>query len=142
MRCCSCSLAGDVAGDGVDFLLVQQGAGGPAEPFPRAVLAAVAVFKGKRGGSGVEVIHDGEGGRTVVGMDEVEKWPGHEFRVGPAQQRRPCRIEALEDAIEAGDAEQVGRFVEKMEQFVRRRLGVGADHAGCLGIETHPTRPD
>ena len=87
----------------------------------------IAILKGDRGAAAGEFVHFRQRGRAVVGVHEVEEGPGLEFRQRPAQRRLPGRVEPLEPAIKAGDAEQVHRLVEEVVQLFIRRLRPGRE---------------
>lgn len=112
----------DVPGDGINLPQARQRGGRPLQPYPRAVFALVAIFKLDCGCAGGEFAHLHQRRRAIIGMHKVEKCPGLEFLQRPSQGRLPCRVQALEPAIETGDADKVGRVREKMEQLLVRGL--------------------
>ena len=99
--------------DGVDPLLLGHRDRVPEEPFVRAVLATIPVLEGEHVGAGGEATGLGEGRLAVVGMDEVHERLGEQLLDGEPQGARPGGVEALEVAVEPGDAEHVDREPEE-----------------------------
>ena len=60
-----------------------------------------------------------DGGRgAIVGMDELHVGPRQQLGLGPPQHAFPCRIDALEVAVEAGDHEHVEAEREEAVELV------------------------
>ena len=115
-------LRGNVAGDGIDLPPEWRRPGRPLQPFPGAVAASVAVLEADRGGTLGEGVHLRERRCAIVGMHEVEERPRPELRRRPAQNLLPRRIHVLEHAVEPGDAKEVERLLEEVEQLLAARL--------------------
>ena len=120
---------------------------GPLHPPPRAVLVAEAVFHAHGWRAQREPGAAGDGIRRIVGMTQIAHMHGFEFIFAPAEQSRPCRIQAEQITFEIGDCEQVFRDVPNSIALQRAlfnfRLQPLADraqlgfHAGARLVRQH-----
>jgi len=110
---------------------VRQRARVQLEPAYRAVDADEAALESD------DVLAGGQMGERVasalhvVRMHELQERPRHELLARVAQHALERRVQPLEVAVEAGDAEQVGREIEELAQLVIRR---GHRHAASMTL--------
>ncbi len=100
---------GDVSSDREDRPLRGDGPGAPLEPavVPAAVAKPIAKLDDRPARR--QLRHRGLARCHIVGMDEVEKGPRQENLVRVAQHTRKVQVHPPEEALHAGDAEQVRR---------------------------------
>jgi hypothetical protein len=115
---------GDVASGRVDQPLVRVGRGIPLEPLARAVLRQVPVLEIADVLAAHESRHRGLGPLPIVRMDELEEWRAPELRLGVTQHLLPGRVQPDEEAVEAGDAEEVERQREEAVQLLGHPLAL------------------
>ena len=116
---------GDVGCARVDEAVVGRVAAVPLQPPVAAVFASVAVLEV----DGVDPIEDALGLAlgfgAVVRVDEVDPRARHQLLVGPPERLLPRRIEALESAVFAGDAQERERHREEPLDLPLERLAFG-----------------
>ena len=112
---------GDVARGGVDDLLFRERRRRPHQPAQRAVLVKVAVLEVDDFlARSISFRASAIGRLAIVGMDEVHERPRQQLRFGVAQHPLPGGVDALEVAVESGDAQHVEREREEaVELFLR-----------------------
>ena len=130
---------------------------GPGEPAIRPVLVAVAILEPDRAATLDQLPALGERYGGIVGMPQRRDRHAQQFRLGPAQDRTRCRIDAYPMIREVGDADEIlryapepvalacalcdlllQRFVQPVQRFLGtlafRYVDVGADKAQGLAV--------
>jgi hypothetical protein len=100
---------------------VRQRARVPLEPANRAVDADEAALESDDVLAGGQMDERVASALHVIRMHELQERPRHELLARVAHQALERRVQPLEVAVEAGDAEQVGREIEELAQLVIRR---------------------
>jgi hypothetical protein len=118
---------GHVPRDAVEDAHVRQRARVPLEPAYRAVDADEAALESDDVLAGGQMDERVASALHIIRMHELQERPRHELLARVAQHALERRVQPLEVAVEAGDAEQVGREIEELAQLVIRR---GHRHTG------------
>ncbi len=109
---------GDVAGGGVDELFLQHGRGFPQKPPVRPVFAPITVFERRHDRPGVDFLGLSLGGGAVVEMNEIEVGRRQQLFAAEPENLLPDRVQALEVAVEASNANEIERQSEKAVQLL------------------------
>ena len=114
---------GDVAGGGVDDLLLGKRRRRPEQPADRPVLVQVAVLEvddlEPLGG----LLRFLDARDAVVGVDQLDLRLRQQLRFVVAEDPLPGRVDALEVAVEAADAQHVERQREEIDRALPARAG-------------------
>lgn len=86
---------------------------------------AVAVAKAGGHAAAVDLLGFGQRGRDIVRMHEVDEGLAGQFVLGPAQHVGPDRVHLAQEAVGAGDRQQVGRQREEGVALFQRPLLFG-----------------
>ena len=115
---------GDVARDGVDQSVAGRRRRVPLDPLPAAVLAAVAALEVDRVVTGAETGQQIGRGLAVLGMNQFQHGKGQQLLFGITQHLRHGRIDRVQPAVSAGDAQAINRQAEEGGVVVAAHDGV------------------
>ncbi len=127
---------GHIPRDAVEDAQLRQRARVPLEPANRAVGADEAALESDGVLAGGQMDERVASALHVIRMHELQERPRHELLARVAQHALERRVQPLEVAVEAGDAEQVGREIEELAQLVIRR---GHRHTASMTIPLRST---
>ncbi len=111
---------GDVARRPEEETLFRPRSDGPQQPAIRAVACPIAVLERHDGFTRRQTRRRRLGGRTVLGVDEVDVRSADHLLLGVAEKLRPRRVDPEEPSVVAGDTEEIGRQGEELIQPLLR----------------------
>ena len=127
-------LGGDMAAHHIEQAVIFRQR--PLQPAPTAVLVAEAIFQAHGRSTPGEPRAPCFRVRRVVRMAQFVHVHGPDFIAAPAEQPRPCRIDADEIAVEISDREQIFRDVPNPVALERAPFDFGAQavRSSCAAL--------
>ena len=116
-------LRSDVAADGVEQSLLRHC--GPGDQPVATVLGAEAVLEPEGLGTLVKARKLRECALDIVRMDEPKKVAGEQLRLGPAEDRRPGRVDGNQRSVRAAYVHQVRAELPDLIPFLGALLDLG-----------------